>query len=89
MNKNTYTKFKGSKNFLVESCKDPVVLRNLNFLQPLSKATEKTMFCFVSVLYWTENKKFVDVLPLDLLFSSSQNVVNILPDPDKIPPRLC
>ena len=29
-------------------------------MRPFSKATEETMFCFVSFLYWTENKKFDD-----------------------------
>ena len=35
-------------------------IKKFEFLRKFSKATEKTMFCFVSVLYWTESKKFVD-----------------------------
>ena len=35
-------------------------VKEFDFLCPFSKATEKTMFCFVSAFYWTENKKFVN-----------------------------
>ena len=48
------------------------------------------MFCFVSGLYWTENKKFVD--NIQQCFASGQanssqnsNVDNILPDLDTNP----
>ena len=56
------------------------LVKKFEFLLLFSKATEKTMFCFVSP---------GNVLPLHLLFSSSQNsnVDNILPDLNKIPPR--
>ena len=56
------------------------LVKKFEFLLPFSKATEKTMFCLVSP---------GNVLPLHLLFSSSQNsnVDNILSDLNKIPPR--
>ena len=52
------------------------MLRKCNdfeFLCLFSKATEKTMFCFVSAIYWIENKNLLttpgNVLLLKLVFS--------------------
>ena len=75
-----YNKTKNSKlcldqKALVESSQAPVGYRNLNFCAHSvhSAFAEKTMFCFESALYWTESTKLSNVLPLHLVFSSSQN----------------
>ena len=55
-------KSKGFKKALVESCQAPAVEEIWIFapIQAIQLFAEKTMFCFGSALYWTENKKFVD-----------------------------
>ena len=74
----------------MESCQDLIVNWNLNFC-----AHSVRLPCFALYQFYIEleEKSLLtipgNVLPLHLVFSSSQNsnVDNMLPDLDKIPPR--
>ena len=55
------SKSKGFKKALVESCQAAAVKEIwIAPIQAIQLFAEKTMFCFESALYWSENKKFVD-----------------------------
>ena len=76
-------KSKGFKKALVESCQAQAVEEIWIFapIQAIQLFAEKTMFCFGSALYWTENKKFVDKAHLYTLCSVQAKirlVLNIL-----------
>ena len=68
-------------------------VKKFDFLRQFSKATEKTMFCYVSVLYWTESKKFVDSAQQCFSFTTCVQLkpkirmLTTYPDLDKISPR--
>ena len=61
-------------------------VKKFEFLRPFSKATEKTMFCFVSLYIELKTKRLLtrpsNIFPGHLVFSSSQNsnVDTILPN---------